>query len=66
MKNIIDVLRQKEAELQQLQNEVEVLRVAASLLSEQGDPELETFAATGTDGAVTGAPMGVARKRQFP
>jgi hypothetical protein len=42
MKNIFDVLRQKEAELQQLQKEIEALRVAARLLAEDGDPRLES------------------------
>jgi len=37
MKNIVEVLRQKEAQLQQLQGEVEALRVAIRLLSD--DPE---------------------------
>jgi hypothetical protein len=42
MKNIFDVLRQKEAELQQLQKEIEALRVAARLLAEDSDPRMET------------------------
>ena len=37
MKNIVEVLRQKEAELQKLQGEVEALRVAIRILSD--DPE---------------------------
>jgi len=41
MKNIFDVLRQKEAELQQIQREIEALRVAARLLAEDGDPRTE-------------------------
>jgi hypothetical protein len=39
MKNIYDVLRQKDAELQQLQRDVEVLRIAARLLAEDGDAD---------------------------
>jgi hypothetical protein len=35
MKDINEVLRKKEADLQQLQREVEALRVAARLLSEE-------------------------------
>ncbi|HEX8925798.1 MAG TPA: hypothetical protein VF786_08405 [Terriglobales bacterium] len=51
MKNIVEVLRQKEAVLQQLQNEVEILRRALSLLSEEGDVPLgaRPLAQTGTD-----------------
>jgi hypothetical protein len=41
MKNIFDVLRQKEAELQQIQKEIEALRVAARLLSDESDPRPE-------------------------
>jgi len=42
MKNIFDVLRQKEAELLQMQKEIEALRVAARLLAEEGDLKSET------------------------
>ena len=35
MRNISDLLREKEAELQQLEKEVEALRLAASLLNEE-------------------------------
>jgi hypothetical protein len=71
MKNIIDVLKQKEAELQRLRNEVEVLRAATQLLSEEGDPRVEppeNLAATGTAPEAQGKPaaMGVVRGRQFP
>jgi hypothetical protein len=41
MKNIFDVLRQKEAELQQIQKEVEALRVAARLLSDESEARAE-------------------------
>ena len=37
MRNVHDVLRQKEAELQQLSKEIEALRIAARLLAEDGD-----------------------------
>ncbi len=43
MKNLYDVLRQKEAEIQQLQKDIEALRVAARLLADEG--EAETVAA---------------------
>ena len=39
MKNIYDVLRQKELELQQLQKDIEALRVAARLLADDNDAE---------------------------
>ena len=41
MKNIFEILRHKEAELQELQREVEALRLAAKLLAE-GDHPAET------------------------
>ena len=39
MKNVYEVLRQKELELSRLEKEVEALRVAAPLLSEDGEVE---------------------------
>lgn len=39
MKNIYDVLRQKENEIQQLQKDIEALRVAARLLADDNDAE---------------------------
>ncbi len=44
MKNIYDVLRQKEAELQQLQKEIEALRIAARLLSDENEARTESAA----------------------
>ena len=41
MKNIYEVLRQKENEIQQLQKDIEALRVAARLLAD--DSELDTL-----------------------
>jgi hypothetical protein len=41
MKNIVDVLRQKEAELQQLQKDIDLLRSAMRLLSDEGDSRPE-------------------------
>jgi hypothetical protein len=38
MKNVYEVLRQKELELTRLEKEVEALRVAAPLLSEEKEP----------------------------
>ena len=39
MKNLYEVLRQKELEIQQLQKEIEALRVAARLLADDNDVE---------------------------
>jgi FtsZ-binding cell division protein ZapB len=39
MKNVYEVLRQKELEVSRLQKEVEALRVAAPLLSEDAEAE---------------------------
>lgn len=41
MKNVYEVLRQKELELSRLEKEVEALRVAAPLLSEEKEPMAE-------------------------
>jgi len=40
MKNVYEVLRQKELELTRLEKEVEALRVAAPLLSEEKEQQL--------------------------
>ena len=68
MKNIVEVLRQKEAALLQLQNEVEVLRRALSLLSEEGDTAsaVRPFAQTGTDTRTKAAVAEMTSPRQFP
>jgi hypothetical protein len=42
MKNVYEVLRQKELELTRLEKEVEALRVAAPLLSEEKESTTET------------------------
>lgn len=39
MKNVYEVLREKESQLRQVQMEVEALRVAAPLLSEESEAE---------------------------
>ncbi len=69
MKNIFDVINQKEAELQQLQKEIEALRLAARLLTD--DSENRVAAAVGSSApsrpatpAVKEAPQG--GLRQFP
>jgi hypothetical protein len=51
MKNVYEVLRQKELELSRLEKEVEALRVAAPLLSEDkeaGNDNKPTLAASAT------------------
>jgi hypothetical protein len=53
MKNVYEVLRQKELELTRLEKEVEALRIAAPLLSE----EKETLGDTSTLGKSTTAPI---------
>jgi hypothetical protein len=42
MKNVFEVLRQKELELARVEKEVEALRIAAPLLSEDKEPTTET------------------------
>jgi hypothetical protein len=42
MKNVYEVLRQKELELTRLEKEVEALRVAAPLLSEEKEQQVES------------------------
>ena len=53
MKNVYEVLRQKELELARLEKEVEALRVAAPLLSDEKEPVAETSMAKPT---LTAAP----------
>ncbi len=73
MKNIYDVLRQKELELQRLQREIEALRIAAPLLAEDTDVE-PAAAKPGIGAGRTGAAainavdagLGAAGIRQFP
>ncbi|HKU20908.1 MAG TPA: hypothetical protein VJQ50_07830 [Terriglobales bacterium] len=44
MKNVYEVLREREAQLRQVQMEVEALRVVAPLLSEESEVESENGA----------------------
>lgn len=48
MKNIYEVLRQKELELQQLQKDIEALRVAARLLADDNDVEVASSRSIGS------------------
>jgi hypothetical protein len=53
MKNLFEVLRQKEQQVQQLQKEIEALRIAGTLLSENGGAD-EADAATARAVAAAG------------
>jgi hypothetical protein len=57
MKNVYEVLRQKELELARLEKEVEALRVAAPLLSDDKDVGSETTTAKPTLTTATPAPQ---------
>lgn len=57
MKNVYEVLRQKELELARLEKEVEALRVAAPLLSDDKDAASETTTAKPTLTAASPAPQ---------
>jgi hypothetical protein len=58
MKNIYELLRQKEAELTQLQKEIEALRIAVRLLTEDdARPEPAQFTPARTNLARIGEPV---------
>ena len=57
MKNVYEVLRQKELELSRLEKEVEALRVAAPLLSDDKDVISDTAVAKPTLTTATPAPQ---------
>jgi hypothetical protein len=68
MKNLVEVLKQKEQELQQIQTEVDALRLAMRLVSEDGDNHARSLAPTGTssEARIKEINMGSAPTRQFP
>jgi hypothetical protein len=68
MKNLVDVLRQKEAELQQIQADINALRTALRLVSEEGENYGRPLAPTGTssESRITEITMGPSATRQFP
>lgn len=71
MKSLVDVLRQKEIELQQIQAEVDALRVALRLVSEEGENSGRPLTLAGTlsesrESRVTEIHTGTAATRQFP
>ena len=63
MKNVYEVLRQKELELARLEKEVEALRVAAPLLSDDKDVGSDTVTAKPT---LTAAPSATQQPIRIP
>ena len=59
MKNVYEVLRQKELELARLEKEVEALRVAAPLLSDEGKDSLDALKPTPATAGVSQHPTRV-------
>lgn len=57
MKNIYEVLKQKESQIQQLQREIEALKLAARLLAEDGEAETN---ARPMSAVVAGTPLAAA------
>jgi hypothetical protein len=71
MKSLVEVLRQKELELQQIQSEVDALRIALRLVSEEGETYGRPSAPTGTlpesrEARVTEITASPTATRQFP
>jgi prefoldin subunit 5 len=75
MKDIYEVIRQKEAELQRIQHEIEALRLSAKLLEDAGRPSANTpvqvFSAAAatkpqTPAQPTSSPSAWATAKQFP
>lgn len=74
MKDIYEVIRQKESDLQRIQHEIEALRLSAKLLEDAGRPAATTpvqvFSAAGakpqTSTQPTSSPNAWATAKQFP
>jgi hypothetical protein len=77
MKDINDLLLEKEAELQQLEKEIQALRLAASLLNEKGSSSAAGIVAVASPKIPASAPSseertseitvsGAPTSRQFP
>jgi hypothetical protein len=68
MKNIDEVLRKKEFDLEYLQREVEVLQIAARLLAEDGDADASNgpSSITARRAAETGSGTERLNIKQFP
>ncbi len=64
MKNIYDVLRQKEAEIQELQKDIEALRIAARLLADESDSDTSVKPVPAARPAAVAVPRD--GLRQFP
>jgi hypothetical protein len=61
MKNVYEVLRQKEIELARLEKEVEALRMVAPLLSEEKAAEMAELAKSTSTAAVGQTPIRLAQ-----
>lgn len=76
MKNIYDVIRQKEQEVTELQRQIEALRTAARLLADEHDSTSESFSPRSSNsasvmpGRTSAAPMATAAAagalKEFP
>ena len=71
MKSLVEVLRQKELELQRIQSEIDALRIALRLVAEEGETYGHPSAPTGTlsesrETRVTEITAGPNATRQFP
>jgi hypothetical protein len=72
MRNIYEVIRQKEAEIQQLQKDLEALRLAARLLTDEVKADVEPAKAMRMTASVspiktdTEIVLPAAPRRQFP
>jgi hypothetical protein len=68
MKDVYEVLRQKETLLAQVAREVEALRIAVHLLAEEGDADASNSASTLTARQAAESDFGAARSsiKEFP
>jgi hypothetical protein len=77
MKEIYDLIRQKEGDLERIQREIDALRLSAKLLEDSGRPAASSGAAAPTTtynapsktqvpGQATAAPSAWASAKQFP
>jgi len=66
MKNIVDVLKEKEAQLQRLQIEIDALQFSMKLMSEDGEDYGRPLAATGSESRVKEIKPNAVASKQFP
>jgi regulator of replication initiation timing len=70
MKDLFEVLRQKEKQLQQLQEEINTLKTAARLLAEEGDHSSKSASAlsvaTPQESVMAAVPMQTTRPKGGP